>query len=116
MGRKAFNSKCHSTFSSKHRVWLYRCLALFSMLLFICFRANMHLVPGLSWPRKVFDLFLAASALVICLGVGAWRPRHGDAPIMNSRTDGFLAAILMLQLAYCIGGILAIVIKMQWYG
>jgi len=67
------------------------------------------LVMGSGLLGPVFDsstrnyaLAFEASALGTSLAVGVWKPAQTNAPVLSSRKDAFLAAILSLLLILCV--------------
>ena len=89
---------------SRDRLWVYRILGLLSGLAFVFFFAAALLGPVFDSSTKAWALICEIVALGTSLGVGVWRPAQSDAPVMNSRKDAFLAAVLALLLVWCIAG------------
>ena len=92
---------------SRDRLWAYRILGLLSGLMFVFFFAAALLGPVFGSSTKAWVLICEIVALGTSLGIGVWRPAQTDAPVMNSRRDAFLAAILALLLVWCIVGAIA---------
>jgi hypothetical protein len=104
--KSALNLSQPDVSRSRDRLWIYRLLGLLSAVLFVSFMAAGLLAPAFDTTTRTLVLITETVALGVSLAVGAWKPAQSDAPITSSHKDTFLAAILLLQLVWCIVGVL----------
>jgi hypothetical protein len=84
------------------RFWAYWISAAVSTLLFLLFMASMLMVPGIVPSTKMWMLSVVGVAVVISLGVGAWRFSSTEAPVMVWPLGPIVAVVLLLELAECV--------------
>jgi hypothetical protein len=98
---------------SGRRLSTYRVSSVLATLLFLFFVVEMLMVPGF-WPAdKLWRLAVSAAALATSLGIGTWKFRTTEAPIMSSPIDSLLSATLLLELVWCVAGIISVFARMQ---
>jgi hypothetical protein len=84
------------------RSCVYLISAALSTLLFIFFLATMLMVPGIVPSTKMWMLCVVAVAVTMSLGVGMWQFSSTEAPIMIRPLGPTIAAVLLLELTYCV--------------
>ena len=97
---------------SRIRFRIYWILSVLATVIFLLFAATMLMVPGVLPSAKLWMLSVAAVALATSLGVGAWNFGTTDAPAMDRPLGLVMGVILLLQLAWCITGIVNVSVRM----
>lgn len=91
--------------SKRIRFRMYWISAAIATVVFLLFAYVMSMVPGVSPAQKLWMLSLAGVLLVVSLGIGAWKFRTNDAPIMAWLLGPVVSVLLLLELAECVIGV-----------
>jgi hypothetical protein len=96
--------------SSDKRALFWVC-AILATLLYLFFGFMMLMVPGILPREKLLMLAIVAIGTAISLSVGVWKLSTTDAPVADSRPASVMGVILLLELAHCVVGIIAVASK-----
>ena len=88
----------------KIRQRVYWALSVLATIVSLMFIYVMSVVPGVPSVQRLWMLFVAAALLVLSLGVGTWKFRTTEAPVLAWPFGTVMCLLLFLELAVCIIG------------
>jgi hypothetical protein len=91
--------------------WLSAAFATIVYLLIIFF---FLMVPGGNTSEKVWTLSSVGLLLASSLAIGLWGFRTRDVPAMRWPAGPPVAAVLALELAHCVTGLVVVIAKMKF--
>ena len=89
----------------KIRQRVYWALSVLATIISLMFIYVMSMVPGVPSVQKLWMLSVASALLVLSLGVGTWRSRTTEAPVLAWPFGTVMSVLLFLELAVCIIGV-----------
>jgi hypothetical protein len=91
--------------SKRIRFGAYWTSAALATIVFLMFIYVMSMVPGVPPGQKLWMLSVAGGLLVASLGIGVWKFRTTEAPIMAWPLGTVVGVALSLELAECVIGV-----------